>query len=59
MPSYFDRGKAECEPLARWTLVGISGRIIGEVILAEEPAIPAKPPSPVITGCAALALRKL
>lgn len=39
MPPYFDRVKAACKPRARRPLRGIGGRIIGEVILAEEPEL--------------------
>src|SRR5215831_15898659 len=39
MPSQFDRGKTEGEPHACWALIGISGSIIGEVILAEKPEL--------------------
>jgi hypothetical protein len=35
----FDRGKAERESLACWTLVGIGRPILGEIIFAEEPKL--------------------
>ena len=37
--SWFDRGKAEREWLAGWTLLGIGRPIIGEIILTEEPEL--------------------